>query len=190
MYKLFLKNFIDRLIGFVGALVSLPIILLCSLLIKLESKGPAIFKQTRIGYRTKPFVIYKLRTMTYSPKNSGNYFTDTGDSRITRVGGFLRKFSLDELPQFWNLLLGNMSLIGPRPDLPVQRNLYTENQWQMRHQVKPGISGLAQAIKRSECTEKQRKQLDFFYVKHVSMYLDIYILMRTFKILFKRGVQN
>lgn len=190
LYSVFFKNLIDRLVGLIGTIISFPIVLFIIILIKLESRGPGIFKQIRVGKNTRNFNIYKLRTMTYNPSNTGSYFTHQNDTRITRIGKILRITSLDELPQFWNLLLGDMSLIGPRPDLPIQKTNYTNDEWSHRHKIKPGITGLAQAIKRSNCTEKQRKRLDFFYVNNINVFLDCYIVLKTFKILIRRGVQN
>lgn len=190
MYRVILKPAIDFICGFILSLVTLPIITPLLILVCLESRGPAIFKQKRIGKNLKEFTIFKIRTMRHNPQNQGAYFTSSNDSRITKVGKFLRISSLDELPQIWNLMLGDMSLIGPRPDLPVQKKNYTDAQWALRHQVKPGITGLAQSILRSRGTEKQRTTLDLFYVCQVNFCLDITVIFRTVKILFKKGVQN
>lgn len=188
MYKKYLKNLFDILIGATLSILSSPILLIFMLAIRIESKGSPIFKQVRIGKNLKPFTMYKLRSMKSGV--GGNYFTSTNDSRITRIGKFIRITSLDELPQLWNVALGDMSLIGPRPDLPIQRDLYTNQQWSLRHNVKPGITGLAQATLRSLGTNKARTSLDLFYVRHVSIYLDTVIALRTLRILIKKGVQN
>lgn len=188
MYKKYLKNLFDILIGAILSILSSPLLLIFMLAIRIESKGSPIFKQIRIGKNLKPFTMYKLRSMKSGI--GGNHFTSANDSRITRIGKFIRISSIDELPQLWNLALGDMSLIGPRPDLPMQNNLYTEQQWVNRHHVKPGITGLAQATLRSSGTNKARTSLDLFYVKHVSIALDVLIIYRTFKILVKKGVQN
>lgn len=190
MYKYVLKEFIDRLAGFTILIIFLPLLVILMILIKLESSGPALYKQVRTGKDGRDFTIYKLRSMYFNLKTFGNYFTETNDSRITKIGKFLRLSSMDELPQALNLVLGDMSLIGPRPDLPVQKKNYTETEWILRHKIKPGITGLAQALKRSQCTEKQRVRLDLFYVKKANLALDIYILYRTFEVVFKRGTQN
>lgn len=185
-----MKPIIDISAGLILSALTFPLIVLLITIVILESKGPAIFKQKRIGRYGKEFTIFKIRTMTHNPTDNGAYFTSSNDSRITKVGGVLRKSSLDELPQFWNLLLGNMSLIGPRPNVPAQRNLYTESEWTLRHQINPGITGLSQSTFRSSGTERNRTRFDLFYATHCCLYLDLIIVFRTFAILFKKGVQN
>lgn len=189
LYKTIFKPFIDFLIGFFFSLILLPLVIVILLAVVIESAGAPIFKQLRVGLNGREFVIYKIRTMK---KNSekGSYSTSTNDPRITRIGGFLRVSSLDEIPQFWNLFLGNMSLIGPRPNVPAQRSLYTDSEWELRNKVRPGITGLAQSTFRSSSTERNRKRLDLFYVEHCCLYLDVLIIIRTVNILFKKGVQN
>lgn len=186
----FFKNICDFCCGLILTLLTLPILIVIMILIRIESKGPPIFKQTRIGKGGNPFTIYKLRSMTYRPQQSGHYATSMQDNRITKVGRFLRKTSLDEFPQFWNLVLGDMSLIGPRPDVPQQKNDYTDLEWQLRHRLKPGITGLAQSTFRSSSSMQNRKRLDIFYTAKSSLGLDLIIVFRTLKILVKAGVQN
>jgi lipopolysaccharide/colanic/teichoic acid biosynthesis glycosyltransferase len=190
MYNHIIKELTDRLIGLLLFLIAAPILLILMLIIKLESRGPAIYKQVRTGKNGKDFTIYKLRSMYYNLNNSGAHFTTTDDLRITKIGKFIRLTSLDELPQAFNLLLGDMSFIGPRADLPVQKDNYTPEEWTLRHLIKPGITGLAQALRRSQCTPKQRKRLDLFYVKKLNCFLDLYIVYKTFDVVFKRGAQN
>lgn len=189
MYKKLFKPFFDFLIGCFFSLVLLPLILLIIFAVVTESTGAPIFRQRRVGRGGKEFTIYKIRTMK---KNSerGAYSTRVNDPRITKIGRHLRITSLDEIPQFWNLFLGNMSLIGPRPNVPAQRSLYTATEWELRNKLKPGITGLAQSTFRSSSTDRNRKRLDLFYAKHCCLYLDILILFRTVNILFKKGVQN
>lgn len=189
-YSKYLKSIFDISIGLILSALFLPLTILLMLAVSIESKGPPIFKQKRIGKNRKEFVIFKIRTMTYSPNNSGTYFTNTNDSRITRIGKLLRISSLDEIPQFWNMLLGNMSLIGPRPDVPAQKTQYTDQDWLLRHTVNPGITGLSQSTFRSQATERNRTRLDLFYATHCCFYLDVVVIIRTFKILLSKGVQN
>jgi lipopolysaccharide/colanic/teichoic acid biosynthesis glycosyltransferase len=178
----------DRITGFILSLLTLPPILLFMILIRLESKGFPIFIQTRVGKNTKPFRIFKLRSMRL---NDGRQFsTLSNDRRVTYIGKIVRKSSIDELPQFWNLLIGNMSLVGPRPDVQAQKEIYTLSEWQVRHLVKPGITGLAQALLRSSATVNQRKRLDIFYAQKSSLGLDIYIVFKTLKTLFAKNLQN
>ncbi len=189
IYNKKFKPFVDFLIGFLFSLLLLPLILLIIFAVSIESSGAPIFRQRRVGKNGEEFTIYKIRTMK---KNSekGAYSTSANDPRITRIGGFLRVSSLDEIPQFWNLFLGNMSLIGPRPNVPAQKSLYTTSEWELRNKARPGITGLAQSTFRSSSTERNRKRLDLFYVQHCCLYLDILIIIRTINILFKKGVQN
>lgn len=190
MYLRFFKPTLDIFSGFVLSVFTFPIIVVLFFLVKLSSEGPFIFKQTRVGKNSLPFTIYKIRTMTHTPGNTGSFSTSANDKRITRVGKILRKTSLDELPQFWNLLFGSMSLIGPRPDVPAQQTNYTDEQWKQRHLIKPGITGLAQCLFRSSATPSQRVRLDLFYVKKCSLALDFIIVLKTLGILVKKGVQN
>jgi lipopolysaccharide/colanic/teichoic acid biosynthesis glycosyltransferase len=188
IHKLVVKSIIDRSLGVSLTLLSMPIILTFMLLIRLETIGFPIFSQLRVGLHTKPFRIFKLRSMRV---NDGQQFSTTvNDERITRIGKIIRKTSIDELPQFWNLLNGQMSLIGPRPDVPEQREIYTEREWLVRHQVKPGMTGLAQALLRSKATINQRKRLDLFYATKCNLYLDVYVVLKTLKNLFAKDFQN
>lgn len=190
LYSKILKPLIDITAGLLLSAIFLLPTLILMLAVALESKGPPIFKQKRIGQKGREFTIYKIRTMQFNPQAGGTYFTTANDSRITKIGAFLRKSSLDEIPQFWNLLFADMSLIGPRPNVPAQRSLYTDQQWELRHQVRPGITGLSQSTFRSSGTEHKRTRMDLFYASHCCLSLDVLITFRTFKILVKKGVQN
>ena len=185
MYKLFLKRIIDA----VGALIILVIfilpIIVISFLIKIDSKGPILYKQRRVGKETKEFIIFKFRTMVFNADKIGGFSTFKHDARITRVGAFLRKWSLDEIPQFVNVLLGDMSLIGPRPDVPKQKDNYSDKEYIDRHSVLPGITGLAQCRNRHNLTNRGRKKYDIFYNNKLSFMLDIKIIFWTFKVLIK-----
>lgn len=187
-YRLLVKPIMDRVAGIVFTVLLLPLILIFMIMIRLETAGFPLFSQRRVGLNTNTFNIFKLRSMRI---NDGRQFsTAVNDDRVTRIGQIIRKTSIDELPQFWNLLNGKMSLIGPRPDVPEQRDLYTHDEWIGRHQVKPGITGLSQALLRSKATVNQRKRLDLFYARKCNFYLDVYIVRKTLKNLFAKNFQN
>lgn len=182
-----LKNMVDRIGAIVLLLVSLPVILIAAVAIKLDSRGPAIFRQRRIGYRGRPFTAYKLRTMINSDQNGKDRkssITLDNDPRITKLGRFLRKARIDELPQLVNVILGEMSLIGPRPEAEKLSEWYAESIdfYAYRHVVLPGITGWAQ-VKQGHVANKDevyhKLQYDFYYVKHFSMWIDILITFKT-----------
>lgn len=180
------KNYGKRAIGFIIALIAfiilLPILLLVAILIKLDSKGPIIFKQERLGVNGVPFWIYKFRSMCVGAEKQGSgVYSYKGDSRITKVGRIIRATSIDELPQLWNILKGDMALIGPRPALtyhPWPYEQYDEHQKHM-FDVRPGITGWAQVNGRKEVPWPERIELNVYYVEHVSLWFDIKILLMT-----------
>ena len=180
------KNYGKRAIGFIIALIAfiilLPILLLVAILIKLDSKGPIIFKQERLGVNGVPFWIYKFRSMCVGAEKQGSgVYSYKGDSRITKVGRIIRATSIDELPQLWNILKGDMALIGPRPALtyhPWPYEQYDEFQKHM-FDVRPGITGWAQVNGRKEVPWPERIELNVYYVEHVSLWFDIKILFMT-----------
>lgn len=131
--------------------------------------------------------MFKFRSMRQYADRTGSFRTATADPRITRVGKFLRATSLDELPQLFNVLIGDMSLVGPRPDVPAQRDDYTEDEWQIRHSVRPGITGLAQSTLRSDATALQRRQMDLEYAERHNLLLDLKILLNTVVQVVSRG---
>lgn len=162
--------------------LSAPVLLVAMALIRLESKGPVIYRQQRVGKDGKLFHLLKLRTMVDGAEGFGaGLAIDENDSRITRVGGLLRRTSLDELPNLVNVLRGEMSIIGPRPTIPVQVSSYTERQ-RMRLLVKPGITGWAQVNGRASLPWSQRIELDIEYVERRCLKLDLEILRRTVKL--------
>jgi exopolysaccharide biosynthesis polyprenyl glycosylphosphotransferase len=169
-----------------------PILLILVVWIKLDSEGEAVFKQTRVGTRGRPFTIYKFRTMVKNADKlfnkkidrenlEGFVFQEKDDPRITKSGKFLRKTSLDELPQLINIIKGDMSLIGPRPEIPAIADLYSEYE-KIRLMVKPGVSGLAQVNGRGDLELAKTIAYDVRYVKEFSLWLDIKILFKTFKV--------
>lgn len=183
-----IKHSLDWL-GAVGVLVFLsPLLVLIGFLVRLESSGPALFKQQRIGYRGEPFTIYKFRTMRTSPTENDieNAITKHGDDRITRIGRFLRKTRIDELPQLINVLRGEMSWIGPRPEAVVLSNWYETELpfYPYRHIVRPGISGWAQVVQGHVAAVDdvlEKLHYDFYYIKNFSPWLDLVIVLRTIK---------
>lgn len=182
MYKSFVKRIIDLILATVGIIVlSLPMLII-AIAIKIDSKGPVIFKQERVGKNGKTFKIYKFRSMCVGAEKTGSgVYSGKGDTRVTKVGKFLRATSLDELPQFFNLLKGDMSFIGPRPPLtyhPWPWDNYNEEQKRM-FEVRPGITGWAQVHGRKDVEWNKRIQLNVWYVDHVSLWLDIKILFMT-----------
>ncbi|KQN72993.1 sugar transferase [Sphingomonas sp. Leaf62] len=189
-----LKGAADILAATTLFLVLFPIMLITALMVRLDSPGPAIFRQQRMGYRGKPFTIYKMRTMRVDAPVSAasdlqllkNAMTQVGDPRITRLGHFLRRSRLDELPQLVNIIRGEMSLIGPRPEaLPLSRWYEREIPfYHYRHLIKPGVTGWAQ-INQGHVTEvadvSEKLHLDFYYVKNLSFWLDVLISVRTLR---------
>lgn len=178
------KRMVDLVTALVGLALTAPMILLAALVVKLESKGPAFYSQVRVGRFNRPFRIYKLRTMVNNSETSGAQWATKNDSRITAVGKFLRKTRLDELPQFWNVLKGEMSLVGPRPERPeFVEDLGKEIPFYLqRHLVKPGLTGWAQInYPYGASVEDSYNKLtyDFYYIKNASMGLDLQIFLRT-----------
>jgi len=175
---------LDLLLAGIGSLLSAPLVALLAIAIRLESPGDPIYRQTRIGRDGNRFEIFKLRTMV-----SGAEFTGAGlaiaegDDRITRVGQLLRRYSLDELPNLWNVVRGEMAIVGPRPTLEGQVRQYTPRQ-RGRLAVKPGITGWAQVNGRASLPWAQRIELDLWYVQHRSVALDLMILRRTVGMVF------
>ncbi len=172
-----------RAFDLVGAslllLAASPVLLVAALAIVLEDRGPVLYRQRRVGKEGREFELLKLRTMVVGAEKIGaGWAVNEGDPRITSVGRLLRRLSLDELPQFWNVLRGEMSLIGPRPTLAYQVERYTPRQ-RRRLEVKPGITGWAQIHGRAKLPWDERIELDVWYVEHRSALLDLQILART-----------
>ena len=186
------KRALDVTVSGVGLLCALPVLLVFAMLVKLGSKGPAIYQQQRVGQYGHVFKVYKIRTMRQDAEAStGAVWARPGDARVTRIGRFLRKTRLDELPQLWNVIVGNMSLVGPRPERPefvseltVQIPFYGQ-----RHVVKPGLSGWAQVrypYGASVEDAMEKLQYDLFYVKNMSIALDLFIIFETLKTIILR----
>jgi lipopolysaccharide/colanic/teichoic acid biosynthesis glycosyltransferase len=174
-----IRRGIDIIVSSLALLVSAPALVLAALAIRRESPGPVIYRQRRIGLDGRPFDVVKLRTMVHGAEHIGRGLAiNANDSRITRVGAILRRTSLDELPNLVNVLRGEMSLIGPRPTLPMQVERYTERQ-RRRLAVRPGITGWAQVNGRASLPWVERIELDLYYIEHRSLALDLKILWRT-----------
>jgi len=171
-----MKRGFDVLVSLVALVLLSPVLLACAIAIVLEGGGPILFSQARVGLGGREFSMYKFRSMVKDAASIGSWQTSVADPRITRVGRFLRRTSLDELPQLFNVLRGDMSVVGPRPDVPAQRSLYSDTEWAARTSVRPGITGLAQALLRSEATESQRRDLDLRYVREHGLMLDLRII--------------
>lgn len=176
------KRIIDIIFSILGLIILIPVFLIVSIAIKLESKGPVIFKQKRIGKNGQVFEIYKFRSMVVGAEKMGTgVYSKKGDTRVTRVGKFIRMTSIDELPQLLNILKGEMSFIGPRPVLtyhPWKYEEYTEEQ-KKRFLVRPGVTGWAQIHGRKDVEWNHRIELDVEYVKNISLKLDIKIFFKT-----------
>jgi lipopolysaccharide/colanic/teichoic acid biosynthesis glycosyltransferase len=163
--------------------VASPLLAAAALLIKLESGGPVFYRQRRVGRAGEPFELWKLRTMVPGAEAMGaGIYVVEGDSRITRVGRLLRRFSLDELPNLFNVLKGEMAVVGPRPTVQEQVDAYTEHQ-RRRLEVRPGITGWAQINGRTSLPWPERIELDVWYVEHRSLRLDLRILAKTARLL-------
>ena len=181
-----LKRLCDIIICVPLVLAVSPLLLLIALAIKCAGDGPVLFRQQRIGLHRVPFIIYKFRSMV-ADAATGHYLTHPDDPRITTLGKWLRKTSLDELPQLFNVLKGDMSLVGPRPYVPAYEHYYSPDEWVQRHLIKPGITGMVQATLRSVASMEQRKQLELQYHQQRNLLLDFKIMMCTVRQVLCRG---
>ena len=186
MYKHCLKRVIDFILSLLGLIILSPVLVIIAIAIKLDSKGPVFFKQKRVGIHKSFFNIYKFRTMyTDTPKDMPTHLLNNPDAFITEVGGFLRKTSLDELPQLINILKGEMAVIGPRPALYNQDDLIAERDKYGANDVRPGLTGLAQINGRDELEIDVKARLDGEYVKNLSFLLDLKCFFGTFSSVLK-----
>ena len=181
-----IKRIMDITVGSFGLLFSLPILIPSLLIIALNSGFPVFFSQTRTGFLGRKYVLYKLRTMKKDAESDGAVWANKKDSRITHVGKFFRKWRIDEIPQFWNIIIGDMSIVGPRPERPEFQEQLKKDvpHWNCRHLVKPGLTGWAQIqfeyasdLKSSE----EKLAYDLYYIKHASIILDIQIILSTLR---------
>jgi lipopolysaccharide/colanic/teichoic acid biosynthesis glycosyltransferase len=181
----FVKRILDIFISLPVAVVLLPVFVVIGLLIRVTGKGPIIFRQERAGKGGKPFIFYKFRTMKTNVDPFGPSPKSGRDPRLTKIGRFLREYSLDELPQLFNVIKGDMSIVGPRPLYISQVAEWDERQ-RKRLLVKPGLTGLAQISGRGHLTKEQKLELDVKYVENASLRLDLDIILRTISIVFTR----
>lgn len=172
-----MKRIFDFIASAIGIILLSPLLLIIAIWIKLDSKGPVLFKQERVGKNNNLFNILKFRTMVVDAEKSG-FYTSENDSRITRPGNLLRKTSLDEIPQLFNIFKGEMSIIGPRPTLKYQVDEYTDFQ-KRRLEVLPGVTGWAQVNGRNSLSWPERIKFDVWYVDNFSLFLDAKILYKT-----------
>ena len=186
MFYLKFKRFYDFVLAFIGLLILSPLYLIIMILIKLDSKGPILFKQKRVGRNKKHFNILKFRTMRIdTPKETPTHMLENPEQWITKIGKFLRKTSLDELPQIINILKGDMSIIGPRPALWNQFDLIEERDKYQANKLYPGLTGYAQINGRDALLIADKAKLDGYYVEHINLWLDIKIFFKTLKKIFK-----
>ena len=189
----FLKRSSDLLISFFGLLLSLPVTSVTALLIKLESPGPIFYTQERVGERGDTFKVVKFRSMGQDAEKDGAVWAMKNDTRVTRVGSFIRKVRIDEIPQMWNVLIGEMSFVGPRPERPVfvEKLIASIPYYSLRHTVKPGITGWAQVCYPYGASEEdalRKLEYDLYYIKNQSIFMDLLVIFRTIKtVLFQKG---
>jgi len=188
-----IKRLLDLSLAVVGLTLSLPVALVTAISIRIESPGPVLYRQERVGERGKLFSIIKFRSMRQDAEKNGAVWASKNDARVTKVGGFIRKVRIDEIPQMWNVILGQMSFVGPRPERPVfvEQLLDKLPYYSLRHTAKPGITGWAQVCYPYGASEEdalRKLEYDLYYIKHQSFFLDMLIIFRTIKtVLFRKG---
>ena len=187
MYKLFFKRIIDIFLSVIFILLFWWLYIIIVILVRRKLGGPVIFRQKRPGLNEKIFTMYKFRTMTDEKDKEGNLLSDK--DRLTKFGKFLRSTSLDEIPELWNVIKGEMSLVGPRPLLVSYLAKYNEYE-KRRHEVRPGITGFAQVNGRNNTTWEERFKNDIYYVENISFLLDIKIIIKTFLKVIKKSDIN
>jgi len=174
---------LDLMVAAFALVLTSPLLAICAIAIKRDSRGPVLYRQCRVGQHGKPFDLFKLRTMVVGAESMGaGLYIEDRDSRITRVGRILRRFSLDELPNLFNVIRGDLAIVGPRPTVQAQVDLYTAHQ-RRRLEARPGITGWAQVNGRTSLSWPERIELDVWYVDNRSLLLDVRILARTVKLL-------
>ena len=177
----FFTGFMDKLVSLVGLIISVPVLIIIAFAIKIEDKGPILYKQERLGKDGKVFLIYKIRSMRMDAEKNGAQWADKDDDRITRVGNFIRKTRLDEIPQLLNMLAGDMKLIGPRPERPELANEFYEElpEFVNRLIIKPGLTGWAQVNGGYDITPAEKLVFDTEYIKRRGLLLDFKIVLKT-----------
>lgn len=184
-YDALFKRLFDLIFSVIFLIITFPVILFVAFLIKLESRGPILYVQKRVGYNGKYFKMYKLRSMKIDAEINGPRWAEKNDNRVTRIGRFIRKTRIDELPQLINVLLGDMSLIGPRPERPIFTAQFNTDipGFLIRLSVKPGLSGWAQVNGGYDITPQEKLLLDLYYVENRSIKLDVMIVIKTLKVI-------
>lgn len=185
-----MKRLFDFFTSLIALILLLPLLLVVAITIKLESDGPVFFRQPRVGQNGRIFSICKFRSMSVSSDSEGPYNTQQNDLRVTRVGKFIRATSIDELPQLINVLKGEMSIVGPRPDLERMASDYDPADWQLRNSVKPGITGLSQVNGRSNISYADRLRFDLEYARSHDFITDLKIILKTVKIVLRGSNAN
>lgn len=179
-----IKRFMDITMAFTGLIISMPILLLFCIAIKLETPGPAFYLQERVGRNGKYFKVIKLRSMGVDAEKKGAQWAEINDPRVTKIGAFIRKTRIDEIPQLINVLQGDMSMIGPRPERPIFTAQFNEEipGFIKRLEVKPGVTGWAQVNGGYDITPNEKLELDLFYIENRSIVLDVQIIFKTVRI--------
>jgi exopolysaccharide biosynthesis polyprenyl glycosylphosphotransferase len=182
----FFKRMIDIIIAIVGLIFTSPILIITAIIVKFDSPGPVLFAQERVGLNGKYFIIYKIRSMVIDAEKNGVTWATKNDPRVTRLGKFIRKTRIDELPQFWNVLKGDMSTVGPRPEIPLFTIQFNEEipGFVNRLSVKPGLTGWAQINGGYDLTPSEKLGKDIDYINNLNFSLDIKIIFKTFFIVF------
>ena len=187
-----LKRTFDLIITGLGGLVALPLFLLIAAGIKLSSRGPVLFKQTRIGRNGRPFVLYKFRSMRVRADQDGACISVRNDPRETRIGHYLRATKLDELPQLWNVIVGDMSIVGPRSERPFFVDRFNKDipGYSQRFRVKAGITGFAQVAGSYDTLPEDKLRYDLIYIKNYSILLDLRLILQTVRAVFSTSLYN
>ena len=188
MYRKYIKRLLDFILSLFAIIILSPVLLIVALLVRIKLGSPVIYKQKRPGLNEKIFTLYKFRTMTDAKDEQGNLLPD--EIRLTKFGKLLRSTSLDELPELFNTLKGDMSIVGPRPLLVRYLPLYNEHQ-KHRHDVRPGFTGYAQCNGRNAISWEEKFDLDVYYTKNLTLFMDIKIIIKTVKVvLFREGISS
>lgn len=188
MYRLYIKRALDLILSLLAVIVLSPILILVAVLVRIKLGSPVVFKQERPGKKEKIFTLYKFRTMTDKKDDKGKLLPD--DMRLTKFGRMLRSTSLDELPELFNIIKGDMSIVGPRPLLVKYLPLYNDIQRQ-RHEARPGFTGYAQVNGRNAISWEEKFDLDVYYVNHISFFMDIRIIMKTVRtVILREGITS
>jgi lipopolysaccharide/colanic/teichoic acid biosynthesis glycosyltransferase len=188
MYRKYFKRLFDILFSLLALIVLSPVLLIIAILVRIKLGSPVIFKQKRPGLHEKLFILYKFRTMTDKKDEQGNFLPD--EERLTKFGKALRSTSLDELPELWNIVKGEMSFVGPRPQL-IKDMVFMSDEQRKRHSIRPGLSGLAQVNGRNAINWEEKLRLDLVYIEKITFYKDIVLLSKTFiKTLLREGISQ